>query len=79
MSNKTEVSYSERAKSHPHPLAKRLFKIAERKQTNIVLSADLITTQELLTIADSKSNTRSTRVTLVPRQPKMKATGPYLT
>ena len=60
MSNKKGLSFSQRAIEHPHPLAKKLFQVAERKQTNIVLSADLTTTKELLTIADIKSTPRNT-------------------
>ncbi|ETN37384.1 orotidine 5'-phosphate decarboxylase [Cyphellophora europaea CBS 101466] len=52
MSSKSKQSFAQRAKAHPNVLAKRLFEIAERKQTNIVLSADLTTTGELLKIAD---------------------------
>ncbi len=54
MTSKSTVSYAERAVNHSNPLAKKIFEIAERKKTNVVLSADLRTTDELLHIADSK-------------------------
>ncbi|KIV95605.1 orotidine 5'-phosphate decarboxylase [Exophiala mesophila] len=53
MASKSNLSFETRAVNHPNPLVKRLFAIAERKQTNIVLSADLTTSKELLGIADS--------------------------
>ncbi|KAJ9615201.1 orotidine 5'-phosphate decarboxylase [Cladophialophora chaetospira] len=53
MPSMTTLSYAQRAEKHPNPLVKKLFGIAERKKTNLVLSADLTTTKELLEIADS--------------------------
>jgi orotidine-5'-phosphate decarboxylase len=55
MASKNTLSFSQRASNHPNALVKRLFKIAEQKETNIVLSADLTTTKDLLEIADSES------------------------
>jgi hypothetical protein len=55
MASKSTLPFAERYKHHPHPLVRRLFDIAERKKTNIVLSADLTTTNDLLAIANSKS------------------------
>ena len=52
MATKTKLPYGERAKHHPNALARRLFEIAEAKQTNITVSADLTTTEELLSIAE---------------------------
>ncbi|RMD44225.1 hypothetical protein DV735_g904, partial [Chaetothyriales sp. CBS 134920] len=52
MSNKKTATYTQRAQEHPHPVAKKLFETADRKQTNLVLSADVTTTDELLTIAN---------------------------
>ncbi|OCT49339.1 Orotidine 5'-phosphate decarboxylase [Cladophialophora carrionii] len=53
MASKSTCSYAQRAAKHSNPLVKKLFEIAERKKTNVVLSADLTTTKELLAIADS--------------------------
>jgi len=55
MASRSTVSFAQRGAEHPNPLVGRLFEIAEKKKTNVVLSADLTTTKELLTIADSKS------------------------
>jgi len=55
MTSKSNLSYRQRAADHPNPLVRKLFAIAEKKRTNVVLSADLTTTKELLAIADSKS------------------------
>lgn len=54
MASKSQQTFAQRAANHPNPLAKRLFEIAELKHTNIVLSADLTTTADLLQIADGK-------------------------
>ncbi|KAI1612121.1 orotidine 5'-phosphate decarboxylase [Exophiala viscosa] len=53
MASRSTVSFAQRGAEHPNPLVGRLFEIAEKKKTNVVLSADLTTTKELLTIADS--------------------------
>jgi hypothetical protein len=53
MTSKTSQAYGERATDHPNRLSSRLFEIAESKKTNITLSADVTTTEELLDIADS--------------------------
>lgn len=55
MASKSALSYGQRAQGHTNPLVRKLFAIAEEKKTNVVLSADLTTTKELLAIADSKS------------------------
>lgn len=62
MSSQTGLTFAQRAEKHPHALTRRLFGIAERKQTNIVLSADLTTTDELLKIADGACHLRTTVV-----------------
>lgn len=54
MASKSTLSFGQRATNHPNALVKRLFNIAEKKKTNIVLSADLTTTKDLLEIANSK-------------------------
>lgn len=52
MSSKSTLSYTERAKQQAHPVARRLFEIAETKKSNVVVSADITTTKELLKLAD---------------------------
>jgi orotidine-5'-phosphate decarboxylase len=54
MASKSHLSFAERAANHTNPLTRRLFEIAEQKSTNIVLSADLTSTDELLKIADGE-------------------------
>jgi len=54
MASKSTLSFGQRASGHPNALVKKLFDIAEKKETNIVLSADLTTTKDLLNIANSK-------------------------
>ncbi|KAK7934547.1 orotidine 5'-phosphate decarboxylase [Apiospora marii] len=44
--------YHERALQHPHPVAKRLFQVAELKKSNLVISADFTDSKSLLTCAD---------------------------
>jgi len=58
MATKSTSSYNERAKHHPNALARRLFEIAEAKQTNITVSADLTTTKELLSLAEGRAPSR---------------------
>ncbi|KAL9021302.1 MAG: hypothetical protein Q9185_001507 [Variospora sp. 1 TL-2023] len=52
MASKSYLSYAKRAEQHPNPVAKRLFNTAEAKKSNVVISADLTTTKELLHLAD---------------------------
>ena len=54
MSSLSKLSYGERARKHQHPVAKRFFETAEAKQSNLIVSADFSTTEELLKCADSK-------------------------
>ena len=54
MASRSHLSYAERAQKHSHPLVKRLFEVAHSKQSNITLSADVETTEELLKIANGK-------------------------
>ncbi|TDZ30626.1 Orotidine 5'-phosphate decarboxylase [Colletotrichum spinosum] len=49
----SSVSYRERASRHPHPVARKLFEIAETKKSNLVISADLTDTASLLQCADT--------------------------
>lgn len=52
MSSKSQLSYKARASNHPNVLSRKLFEIAEAKQTNVTVSADVTTTKELLDLAD---------------------------
>ncbi|KAJ5815188.1 Orotidine 5'-phosphate decarboxylase [Penicillium riverlandense] len=52
MSSKSHLTYGARARTHPNPLARRLFEVAEAKQSNVTVSADVTTTKELLDLAD---------------------------
>ncbi|KAK3677292.1 orotidine 5'-phosphate decarboxylase [Recurvomyces mirabilis] len=53
MTSLSTKSYSTRGEQHAHPLARRLFDIAEAKQSNLVLSADFTDSKSLLQAADS--------------------------
>lgn len=46
------LNYLERAKLSSHPLARRLFELMARKQTNLCFSVDVTTKAELLKLAD---------------------------
>ncbi|WEW57872.1 orotidine 5'-phosphate decarboxylase [Emydomyces testavorans] len=52
MASKSQIPYEDRARNHPNPLARRLFQIAVDKQSNLVVSADITTTNGLLDLAD---------------------------
>jgi orotidine-5'-phosphate decarboxylase len=52
MSSKSKLTYGARAQSHPNPLARKLFQVAEEKKSNVTISADVTTTKELLDLAD---------------------------
>ncbi|KAK9445048.1 Orotidine 5'-phosphate decarboxylase, active site protein [Metarhizium brunneum] len=52
MASKSTVPYSARAASHPHPVAKKLFRIADSKRSNLIISADFTDTESLLKCAD---------------------------
>lgn len=54
MTSKSNISYAERARRHDISVVKKLFDIAERKKSNLVLSADFTTTSELLELADGR-------------------------
>jgi orotidine-5'-phosphate decarboxylase len=55
MSSKSQLTYGTRARTHPNPLVKRLFEVAEAKKTNVTVSADVSTTKELLDLADRRT------------------------
>lgn len=46
------LSYTERAKYCLSSVAKRLFELCDEKETNLVLSADVTSTEQLLTLAN---------------------------
>ena len=46
----TTRTYAERASSQVNPAAKRLLELMDRKQTNLCVSVDVTTTQEVLDI-----------------------------
>ncbi|EFQ99116.1 orotidine 5'-phosphate decarboxylase [Nannizzia gypsea CBS 118893] len=52
MASRSQASYGDRAKAHANPLVRRLFEIAEQKQSNVVVSADVTTTSALLDLAE---------------------------
>ncbi|KAF2001248.1 orotidine 5'-phosphate decarboxylase [Amniculicola lignicola CBS 123094] len=52
MASLSSFSYTERASRRPHPVARRFLETAETKQSNLIISADLTTTVELLKCAD---------------------------
>ena len=60
MSSKSQFTYGARASSHPNPLARKLFEVAEAKKSNVTVSADVTTTKELLDLADRECTTCST-------------------
>lgn len=54
MSSKSSLTYSIRAVFHSHPVARKLFMIAEAKRSNLIISADFNNTNDLLECADCK-------------------------
>lgn len=54
MSSLSKLPFPERAAKHHHPVVKRLFAIAEAKKSNLVISADLTDSKNLLACADSQ-------------------------
>ncbi|OJJ50513.1 hypothetical protein ASPZODRAFT_126401 [Penicilliopsis zonata CBS 506.65] len=52
MSSKSHLTYGARASNHPNALARKLFQVAEAKKSNVTISADVTTTQELLDLCD---------------------------
>ncbi len=54
MASKSHLPYALRAKNHPNIMARKLFQLADAKKSNVVVSADVTTAQELLDLADSE-------------------------
>jgi orotidine-5'-phosphate decarboxylase len=59
MSSKSTLSYAVRTKQHQHPVVRQLFDIAEAKKSNVIVSVDMRTTDELLALANRKSSLQS--------------------
>lgn len=55
MASKSNLPFGKRGEIHKHPVTKRLFQIAESKQSNLVISADFTDSKSLLKCADGKS------------------------
>jgi orotidine-5'-phosphate decarboxylase len=53
MSKVHKISYSERARAHTNPAAKKLLETMERKQSNLCLSIDVTNKADLLHIVDA--------------------------
>ncbi|KAI9789352.1 MAG: orotidine 5'-phosphate decarboxylase [Peltula sp. TS41687] len=52
MATKSRLSHAHRAEAHTNPLVKKLFRIAETKKTNVIVSADLTRMKELLALVE---------------------------
>lgn len=52
MSSLSQLTYEARAGKHSNPLARQLFQIAAEKKSNVVVSADVTTSKELLDLAE---------------------------
>ncbi|KID82656.1 orotidine 5'-monophosphate decarboxylase [Metarhizium guizhouense ARSEF 977] len=77
MASKSTVPYSTRAASHPHPVAKKLFRIADSKRSNLIISADFSDTDSLLKCADGKHMCACFVMDLLTR-PLRAELGPYI-
>jgi hypothetical protein len=55
MSSNSTLPYANRAESHPHPVVKQLFDIAEAEKSNVIISADMRISDELWALADRES------------------------
>jgi len=53
MSKVHQISYSERARAHRNPAAKKLLETMERKQSNLCLSIDVTNKADILRIVDA--------------------------
>ena len=51
MTSRSTLTYAERAARHSHPVARMFLETAERKELNVIVSADLTTSAELLKCA----------------------------
>lgn len=53
MSKVHQISYSERARAHKNPAAKKLLETMERKESNLCLSIDVTIKADLLRIVNA--------------------------
>lgn len=53
MASLTSRTYAQRAKGHPHALARQLLELMERKKTNLILSVDVTSKAALLRIVEA--------------------------
>ena len=53
MTSRSTLTYAERAARHSHPVARMFLETAERKELNVIVSADLTTIAELLKYANA--------------------------
>lgn len=60
MASQSSKTYAQRGHAHQHPVARKLFEIAELKKSNLVVSADLEDTESLLKCADGSFGMRPT-------------------
>lgn len=51
--NPQSLTFEQRAERAHHPLAKKLFLLMAKKQTNLIVAADITTKKELLELADA--------------------------
>jgi orotidine-5'-phosphate decarboxylase len=61
MSSNSKLPYEKRAEASSNPLLKKLFEIAEFKKSNVTVSADVTSTNELLELADREHYDHSFR------------------
>lgn len=70
MASLSALPYETRASKHRNPLARKLFQIALEKKSNVVVSADVTTSKELLDLADRTSLTTIPSITSTCAPPR---------
>lgn len=53
MASKSHLTYSTLAPEHIESVVERFFELAETKQSNVIISANLMNTSDLLNLSDS--------------------------